>query len=49
MGKSLPFDYVEPAYASPASEFDIRVVGDNRRATVLAEPAYDAKNLRLRS
>jgi len=49
VGKNLAFAYVEPAYAGPGCEFDIRIVGDNRRATVLAEPAYDAKNLRLRA
>ena len=49
VGKSLAFAYVEPAYANPGSEFDIRIVGEQRRATVLAEPAYDPKNLRLRS
>jgi dimethylglycine dehydrogenase len=49
VAKSLAFAYVEPAYASPGSQFDIRIIGENRRATVLAEPAYDASNQRLRS
>jgi len=48
VAKSLAFAYVEPAYASPGSQFDIRIIGENRRATVLAEPAYDASNQRLR-
>jgi dimethylglycine dehydrogenase len=49
VGKSLAFAYVEPAYAEPGSEFHIRILGAERRATVLAEPAYDPKNERLRS
>lgn len=49
VGKSLAFAYVEPAYAAPGSEFHIRILGTDRRATVLAEPAYDPKNERLRA
>jgi dimethylglycine dehydrogenase len=49
VGKSLAFAYVEPAYASPGSAFDIRILGVPRRATVLAEAAYDPNNDRLRA
>ena len=49
VGKSLAFAYVEPAYAKPGTEIDISIIGSHRRATVLAEPAYDPKNQRLRS
>jgi dimethylglycine dehydrogenase len=49
VGRSLAFAYVEPDYASPGSEFDISILGSRRRATVLAGPAYDPDNQRLRS
>ncbi len=48
VGKSLAFAYVEPEYASPGSQFEIEILGSRRRATVLAEPAYDPENRRLR-
>ncbi len=48
-GKSLAFAYVEPAHASPGSRFEIEVLGDRRGAEVLAEPAYDPQNARLRA
>jgi dimethylglycine dehydrogenase len=49
VGRSLAFAYVEPGYTSPGSKFDISVLGSRRRATVLAGPAYDPDNQRLRS
>ena len=48
-GKSLGFAYVEPAFTAPGSSFDIVVLGERRKATVLAEPVYDAANERLRA
>jgi dimethylglycine dehydrogenase len=48
VGKSLAFAYVEPAFGAPGSTFDIQLFGDLRRATVLAEAAYDPSNDRLR-
>ncbi|MFQ5955456.1 MAG: FAD-dependent oxidoreductase [Kiloniellales bacterium] len=47
--KSLFFAYVTPAYAKPDTAFEIKVLGDRRPARVLAEPAYDPKNERLRA
>ena len=48
-GKSLGFAYVEPHLAGPGTTFTIDVVGEPRTATVLAEPAYDPRNERLRA
>ena len=48
-GKSLGFAYVEPAYTAPGSSFEIVVLGERRKATVLAEPVYDPANERLRA
>jgi dimethylglycine dehydrogenase len=49
VGKSLAFAYVEPAFSSAGSACHIRILGKNRRATVLADAAYDPRNERLRS
>jgi dimethylglycine dehydrogenase len=48
-GKSLGFAYVEPALAAPGSGLAIDLLGTPRAATVLAEPAYDPENERLRA
>ena len=48
VGKSLFFAYVHPDYRSPGSEFEIRVMGERRRARVLAVPAWDPRSERLR-
>ncbi len=48
-GKSLGFVYVEPEYANPGSQFDIDLLGEPHRATVLAEPVWDPANERLRA
>ena len=47
--KSLLFACVEPQFATPGSTFDVLVQGERREATVLALPAYDPENLRLRT
>jgi dimethylglycine dehydrogenase len=49
VGKSLAFAYVKPEYKAPGTRFEIQMLGDRRRATVLAEPAHDPKNERLRA
>ena len=49
VGKSLAFVYVAPEFEEPGSTFELEMLGDRRTATVLAEPAYDAKNEALRS
>ncbi|MCK5276431.1 MAG: hypothetical protein KAR37_17370, partial [Alphaproteobacteria bacterium] len=48
VGKSLCFAYVEPGYAKLGARFDIEIIGERRKATVLAEPAFDPKNEALR-
>ncbi|MEM7223180.1 MAG: FAD-dependent oxidoreductase [Pseudomonadota bacterium] len=48
-GKSLGFAYVEPAFTAPGSRFDVVVLGERRKATVLADPVYDPANERLRA
>ena len=40
-GKSLGFAYVEPALASSGSQFDVLLIDQCRRATVLADPVWD--------
>ena len=47
--ESLCFAYVEPGYAKAGSSFDIRILGERRKATVLAEPVFDPKNEALRA
>jgi dimethylglycine dehydrogenase len=47
--KSLAFACVDPQYAEPGSSFEILLQGELRRATVLAAPAYDADNARMRA
>jgi len=49
VGKTLVFAYVEPAFADAGSTFDVELLGETRRATVLAEPAFDPKSTRLRA
>ena len=48
VGKSLAFVYVKPEYIAPGSTFDIEILAERCKATVLAEPAYDPKNERMR-
>ena len=43
-GESLGFVFVTPEYEAPGSTFEIQMLGVRRRATVLAEPAYDSSN-----
>ncbi|MGI9303889.1 MAG: glycine cleavage T C-terminal barrel domain-containing protein, partial [Gammaproteobacteria bacterium] len=47
--KSLGFAYVEPKYTAPGATFDIVLLGDRRKATVIADPVWDPANERLRS
>ena len=48
VGKSLAFACVDPGFAAPGSVFEILLQGERRRATVLAAPAYDPDNSRMR-
>ena len=47
--KSLAFAYVNPEFAASDSTFDIEILGQRCWAKVLARPAYDPGNERLRS
>jgi dimethylglycine dehydrogenase len=47
--KSLAFAFADPGFASPGSTFEVEILGKRHQATVLPEPAYDPKNVRLRS
>jgi len=49
VNKSLAFVYVPPEYAKPGTTFDIEILSQRRQVKVLAEPAYDPKNRRLRA
>jgi dimethylglycine dehydrogenase len=47
--KSLAFACVEPQFAPAGSMFDVLIQGERRRATVLAQAAYDPGNGRMRA
>mgnify|MGYP003305363199 CR=1 FL=1 len=49
VGKSLGFGYVGPELSEPGTELTIGLLNQGRRAIVLAEPAYDPANERLRA
>ncbi len=49
VGKSLFFAYVTPEYAEPGLDFEIQILGRRRMAKVLAEPAWDPSNRRVRA
>ena len=46
--KSLAFAYVKPELAATGTALEIAVLGQRRKAKVIAEPAYDPGNERLR-
>jgi dimethylglycine dehydrogenase len=48
-GKSLGFGYVPPALSAPGTELQINLLGDRCTARILADPAHDPANERLRS
>jgi dimethylglycine dehydrogenase len=45
---SLTFAYVNSGFESPGSTFEIRILGERRKATVLAQAAWDPANERLK-
>jgi dimethylglycine dehydrogenase len=47
--QSLAFAYVEPAFAAAGETFDILMMGTRRKARALAQPAWDARNERIRA
>lgn len=48
VGKSLAFVAVAPQYAAPGVQFDLLIQAERRRATVLARPAFDPDNQRMK-
>ena len=42
--KSLAFGYVDPKASNPGTELEILVLGERRKARVLADPVYDPAN-----
>ena len=49
VGRSLCFAYVDPAFSTPGSTFEIGLLGEHHKATVLDAPAHDPTNERLRA
>ena len=49
VGQSLFFACVPPAHAAPGAAFDILLQGERRKARVLAHPAYDPDNFRMKA
>jgi dimethylglycine dehydrogenase len=47
-GKSLFFGAVDASHAAPGAAFEIMVQGERYPATVLADPAYDPANARMK-
>ena len=45
----LAWAYVKPSHAAPGTELNVMVLGERRRAEVLAGPVWDADNLRPRA
>jgi len=48
-GKSLAFAYVAPKFADPGAQFDVEILSDAIKATVLKAPVYDPHNARPRA
>ena len=48
VGKSLAFAYVKTGYEKAGTQFDIEILGGRQKATVLAGPAWDPENKRLK-
>jgi dimethylglycine dehydrogenase len=49
VGKSLALAMVKPEFSNVGDEVDVRILGDTRRAIVIPDSPYDAKNAALRS
>jgi dimethylglycine dehydrogenase len=47
--KSLAFAYVNKGYDAPGTTFDIELLGERRKATVLDGPAWDPTNERMKT
>jgi dimethylglycine dehydrogenase len=48
-GRSLAFAYVRPEFAAAGRQLEIAVLGEKRKALILAEAAWDPANLRPRA
>ncbi|MEI9424097.1 FAD-dependent oxidoreductase [Mesorhizobium sp. Cs1299R1N1] len=48
-GKILAFAYVAPEVAGPGTKLEVTIMGELRKAEVLAEPAFDPDNIRPRT
>jgi dimethylglycine dehydrogenase len=49
VGKSLALAMVKPEFSSVGDEVEVRILGEMRRAIVIPDSPYDAKNAALRS
>jgi dimethylglycine dehydrogenase len=49
VGKSLALAYIDKAVAAEQPDLTVDVIGENRPAVILSEPAYDPKGTRLRA
>lgn len=49
VGSSLALVYVAPEHAAPGVTFDLLILGERRRATVVTAPLHDPDNARLRA
>jgi dimethylglycine dehydrogenase len=49
VGKSLALAMVKPEYAAEGTELEIRILGKNHKATVIAESPFDPENNALRA
>jgi dimethylglycine dehydrogenase len=49
LGRSFALAYVLPNYAAPDTRFEIEILAERCAARVLAQPAYDPENARLRA
>jgi dimethylglycine dehydrogenase len=47
--RGLAFAYVQPSFADPGTTLEVKLLGERRPATVLAEPAVDPKNEKPRA
>jgi dimethylglycine dehydrogenase len=46
--KSLTFAYLEPHLIAENAEFDVALLGETCKARIIAQPAYDPANARLK-
>ena len=49
VNKSLAFAYVEPKLAQPGQNLEILLLGERKKAQIIAEPAWDETNARLKA